>query len=254
MPRGVRKAGPTTRKVRMRALAVHDLTYAYGGSANALTRVSLTIEQASIVGLIGPNGSGKSTLIKNVFDLLKLQHGSIHVAGHAHDSPAAKAAAAYLASNDHLPDFLSPREYVTMMSRLHGEEPDHEHAAELFDRFSMTGRYDDLIEKFSHGMRKKTQIVAGLTNPRTLTVIDETLNGIDLDAQQIVEAELRDLRSAGHAVLLCSHDFAMLERVADRIVFLDYGIVVQDAPTAELVDAHGSLSDMTYRYLASDGR
>jgi len=235
-------------------LEVKSVRYSYDGFMNVLEDVSFSIGEGTIVGLIGPNGSGKSTLIKNIFDLLRLQSGSIGVDGHEHASAAAKSQGTYLTSNDYLPEFLSAREYVSLLGSLYHIDVDHTRARDLFRKFSMEGRYDNLIEDYSHGMRKKTQLISALLMSRPLTVIDETLNGIDLEALYLSEIEFRRLRDEGLSILLCTHDFALLERVADRIVFLDLGQLVIDKPTNSLIAEYGSLATMVFDHIGSDLR
>ncbi|MGW1072467.1 ABC transporter ATP-binding protein [Streptomyces sp. NPDC002537] len=238
----------------MSLLNVNDVSYSYDGIVNVLLDVSFTVEEGTIVGLVGPNGSGKSTLIKNVFDLVRLQSGSIRIGGHEHARPEAKRLSMYLSSNDYLPEFLTAREYLSMMGRLFGLDVDHDEAVGLFRKFAMDGRYDDLIEDYSHGMRKKTQLVSALVIRPPLTVIDETLNGIDLEALHLAEKEFRRVRDEGRSILLCTHDFAVLERLADRTLFLDLGHVVYDEPTKDLVEEHGSLAAMVFDYLETSQR
>jgi ABC-2 type transport system ATP-binding protein len=235
-------------------LEVAHLSYSYDHAVEVLADVSLSLPRGSVVGLIGPNGSGKSTLIKNVFDLLRSQSGSITLNGHPHSSARAKTEAMYLASNDYLPEFLSAREYVELLARMYGVEVDAAEMRDLFARYSMAGRYDDLIENYSHGMRKKTQLVAALLMRRPLMVIDETLNGMDLEALHLCEADLRRLRAAGHTILLCTHDFALLERLSDRVLFLDLGQLVFDEPTERLVSGPGSLATLVFDHLESEHR
>ena len=141
-----------------------------------------------------------------------------------------------------------------MLGRLYGVEVDHAVADRLFETFSMSGRYDDLIEDYSHGMRKKTQLISALLMRRPLTIIDETLNGIDIEALYLTEQELTRLRDEGRSVVLCSHDFALLERLTDRVLFLDHGILVADASTSSLVEEHGSLATMVFGHLDSQSR
>ncbi|MGW0825511.1 ATP-binding cassette domain-containing protein [Streptomyces sp. NPDC002845] len=238
----------------MSLLYVNDVSYSYDGIVNVLLDVSFTVEEGTIVGLVGPNGSGKSTLIRNIFDLVRLQSGSIRIGGHEHARPEAKQLGMYLSSNDYLPEFLTAREYISMMGKLFDLDVDHDEAIGLFHKFSMEGRYDHLIEDYSHGMRKKTQLVSALVMRRPLTIIDETLNGIDLEALHLAEKEFRRIRDAGRSILLCTHDFAVLERLADRTLFLDLGHVVYDEPTKDLIEEHGSLSAMVFDYLETSQR
>ena len=238
----------------MSLLNVSDVSYSYDGIVNVLLDVTFTVEKGTIVGLVGPNGSGKSTLIKNIFDLVRLQSGSIWIGGQEHARPEAKQLGMYLASNDYLPEFLTAREYISMMGKLYGLDADHDEALALFRKFAMEGRYDDLIEDYSHGMRKKTQLVSALVIRPPLTVIDETLNGIDLEALHLAEKEFSRARDEGRSILLCTHDFAVLERLADRTVFLDLGHVVYDESTNHLVEEHGSVAAMVFDYLETAQR
>lgn len=236
----------------MTALEVRSLGFAYEAGVRVLEEVSLRVDAGQVVGLVGPNGSGKSTLIRTVFDLLATQSGRIEIGGVAHTAVAAKERSLYLPSDDHLPQFLTGREYLDMIGALYRRQADD--AASLFTRFGMQGRLDDLIEDYSHGMRKKTQLVSALTMRRPLTVIDETLNGIDVESLRLCEKELSRLRTDGAAVLLCTHDFALLERLADRVVFLDLGRVVADDTTQALLDRHGSLASMIFAHLDAEDR
>ena len=219
-----------------------------------LDNVSFSVDHGEIVGLIGPNGSGKSTMLRVVLDLLQAQGGSVAINGLDHTSVAARSEALYLASNDYLPQFLTAREYIVMLAKLYNVRLDMEAASELFRRFSMQGRLDHLIEDYSHGMRKKTQLVSALLMRRPLTVIDETLNGIDLEALWTISRELPELRDEEHSVLLVTHDLPLLERLADRIIFLDLGKIVVDAATDKLLSEYGTLEAMVSEWLSSGER
>lgn len=236
----------------MTALDVRSVGFAYEVGVRVLEDVSLRVHPGQVVGLVGPNGSGKSTLIRAIFDLLATQSGQIEIGGAAHTTVAAKERSLYLPSDDHLPQFLTGREYLDMVGALYRHDTDA--AAELFTRFGMRGRLDDLIEDYSHGMRKKTQLISALTMRRPLTVVDETLNGIDVESLRLCEKELARLRADGGAVLLCTHDFALLERLADRVVFLDLGRIVADDATPALLDRHGSLASMVFAHLDAEDR
>lgn len=105
------------------------------------------------------------------------------------------------------------------------------------------------MEDYSHGMRKKTQLISAFLMRRPLTVIDETLNGIDIEALYLVEKELARMRSEGCGILLCSHDFLMLERIADRVVFLDYGHVIADTAVSQLRIEGSSVVELVLTHL-----
>jgi ABC-2 type transport system ATP-binding protein len=220
-------------------LDVHDVGFTYRSAQTAaLCAVTFGVGPGEIVGLVGPNGSGKSTLIKLIFNLIERQKGEILVNGCDHRSEKARSSAIYLPSDNELPEFLTGREYLRILAGLYGEGP---RAAEWdvearFSEFGMDGRCDHLIEDYSHGMQKKLLLSGAFLLQRQLTVIDETLNGIDLDAVETCKAEFHDMRGRGQSVVLCSHDFSLLEEVADRVVVLRAGRLVADLEVgAELV-------------------
>ena len=84
---------------------------------------------------------------------------------------------------------------VELLARMYGLDVNPGQMHDLFARYSMAGRYDDLIENYSHGMRKKTQLVAALLMRRPLLVVDETLNGMDLEALHLCEGCAKDYLS-----------------------------------------------------------
>lgn len=236
----------------MSLLTVDGLNFGYSNDVRVLHDVCLSVESGQVTGLIGPNGSGKSTLIKVVLDLLDAGSGRITIDGHPHASTHAKMAAIYLASNDYLPPFLTGREYLKLLARMYSAPYDDSRADQYFTDFGMHGRLGDLIEDYSHGMRKKTQLIAAFLQRRPLTIVDETLNGIDFESLAVVEQEFRAMRSEGLGILLCTHDFALLERLADRIAFLDLGHVMVDAPLSTCLDDHTSLAAMVSHHLGGD--
>ena len=234
-------------------LEISEVEFACTPHVPVLRSVTLGMLPGEIVGLIGPNGSGKSTLIKLVFDILANQSGSIRISGKRHVSKAAKTDAIYLASNDDIPEFLTGQEYLALLAKLYGEELSRAEIRETFGRLGMANRETCLLEDYSHGMRKKVQLAAAFLFRRPLTVVDETLNGIDLDALYFCEDAFGNLRDSGASVLLCTHDFALLERIADRVVMLNAGRIQFDLPTSVLLDSWPSIDVAVRSVLRAPG-
>jgi ABC-2 type transport system ATP-binding protein len=230
-------------------LSVANVNYAYNSRTQVLHDVSFTIAENQVVGLIGPNGSGKSTLIKVILDLLQLQSGRVCIGSDSSQSRRAKMSSIYLSSNDYLPEFLTGEEYVRFMHGLYGEPIDHAALKSQFARYSMRERHRDLIEDYSHGMRKKLQLIAAFMLRRKFTVIDETLNGVDIDAIKVFERDIRELAKEGRSVLLCSHDFPMLEHVADGLAVLIQGALVVQAPVRQIIADHGTIANLANEFI-----
>lgn len=141
---------------------------------------------------------------------------------------------------------------------MYGIDIDEGRFLSLLTRYGLAGRERDLIEDYSHGMQKKLQLIVAFLLRVPLTVIDETLNGIDVESLFFAAQDLRDLCNDGRAVLLCTHDFAMLERIADRVVFLYNGCIAQDSAVSAVDDEYGSIENLTMDVLgvewSMDGR
>jgi ABC-2 type transport system ATP-binding protein len=230
-------------------LSVDNVNYAYNSRTQVLHDVSFRIAENQVMGLIGPNGSGKSTLIKVILDLLQLQNGRVCIGSDSSQSRSAKMSSIYLSSNDYLPEFLTGEEYVRFMHGLYGEPMDHAALKSQFARYSMRDRHRDLIEDYSHGMRKKLQLIAAFMLRRKFTVIDETLNGVDIDAINVFERDIRELAKEGRSVLLCSHDFTMLEHIADELAVLIQGAMVVQAPVRQIIQDHGTIADLANEFI-----
>lgn len=232
------------------ALDVRGVSFRYPRAKNTvLTDVTFHVQPGELVGLIGPNGSGKSTLIRTMFDIYAVQSGSIFVLGVNHADSLARMQSLYLSTNDDLPGFLTGEEYVQLFAQMYGVEIDATRFSALLKRYGLSGREHDLIEDYSHGMQKKLQLIVAFLLRAPLTVIDETLNGIDIESLFFAAQDLRDLCDEGHAALLCTHDFAMLERVADRVVLLYNGCIVEDLTVSHIRNEYGSIENLTMEVL-----
>jgi ABC-2 type transport system ATP-binding protein len=226
-------------------LEVFDVVFGYSADHRIINQLSLEIADGEIVGLLGPNGAGKSTLIKLLFDLLEVESGSILIAGASHRTLAAKQQIMYLSSEDQLPDFLRGSEYLNLLGKLYSHPVMSEpRMAELFSCFGMSGRQHDLIEDYSHGMRKKVQLIAAFEIQPPLIIIDETMNGIDLDARRQCIKEFDRLKANGNTVILCSHDFSLLEDIASRALVLVGGRIIDEIDLVQVKHDGTRLSNL----------
>lgn len=230
-------------------LRVSHVSFSYNADRYVLFDVSFDVCPGQVVGLIGANGAGKTTLIKLIFNVLSLKKGEIRVAGSSNRAAPARLSSIYLSTNDNMPGFLTGEEYVHLFESLYGVCHDDTRTSHLLRRYGLFAQRDRLIEDYSHGMKKKLQFVTALVLSRPLTVIDETLNGIDMESLYYAADDIRSQCDADSAVLLCTHDFAMLERIADRIVLVHDGIVEYDGSVDEIHDEYGSIESLTMNKL-----
>lgn len=225
-------------------LYIKNLSFSYNGKNLILNNLSLTLEYGSVLALVGPNGSGKSTLIKNIFDILQKDSGRILINNVKNNKVKAKKNIMYMSDNNSIPDFLTGREYININMKMYDVNINKKDIDKYITRYALTDHIDSLIEGYSHGMKKKLQLITAFLLRRPLTIIDETLNGVDLEALYLAEEDISRLRFEGLSIILCSHDIPMLSRVADSVLVLVNGEIVEHNKLGDIIDKYGSLEEL----------
>lgn len=218
-------------------LRVTDLRKMYRARA-ALDGVNLTIERGQLVCLIGPNGAGKSTLMRTITGLQAPDAGTVVVSGdevQAHPALARRRTALVPQEVD-LVEFLTTRETVELAVEVRsGPVSDHEQRiAAAVSACRLGDVVNTAVATLSGGTRRKVAIAAALASNPDVIVLDESFVGLDPESCFSLEAALRTYCDAGGAVLLASHTLDTVERIADRVVVMARGRVVEDLPIAEV--------------------
>jgi ABC-2 type transport system ATP-binding protein/lipopolysaccharide transport system ATP-binding protein len=197
----------------------------------ALDDLSFSIPRGEVVGIVGLNGSGKSTLLKLVAGILKPSVGSIWHQGSI--SPLIELGAGF----DH---DLTARENVFLNGAVLG-----------YSKKSMEAKYDEIIDfselhdfqdvavkNFSSGMVARLGFaIATITKPDIL-IVDEILSVGDFLFQEKSEQRINEMMSGGTTVLLVSHAIKQIERLCERVIWLDKGKMVMDGPALEVCAAY----------------
>jgi ABC-2 type transport system ATP-binding protein len=204
----------------------------------ALQDVSLTLRPGEIIALLGPNGAGKTTLMRAIAGRLKLDSGAVSLCGQdPYLEPSARAKLGIVPQTIALYPALTPRQNLDIFARLAGLRGAAIKAAvaEALARAQLADRADEALHGLSGGMQRRLNIVAGTLQNPVLLLLDEPTVGVDLDARQTIHALLQDLRDAGMAILVSTHDFEQASAIADRVAFMAGGKLLADGPVAALV-------------------
>ena len=196
------------------------------GQVEAFRSVSLCVPEGSAVGLIGANGAGKSTLLRVLVNLLTPTSGQASVMGV--DSRTLGASVftrlGYLAAGQTLPQVQTLGD-VLAWCRPFYPTWDADLAARLLHVLALDAR--QALRTASRGTRLKAHVVATLAFRPPLLLLDEPLEGLDpLTRDQVVDALLDLMGQEGTTVLLASHDLDVLERLLDRVAFLQHGTLL----------------------------
>ena len=202
------------------------------GKVCALDGLDLAIAPGECVGVVGRNGAGKSTLFRVIIGAETADAGRV-------ETDPRMDRLEFLARTGFVPDSLSVYEWMTVGSAI-------EFVASLQPRFDRAWS-DELvallaldraakIRDLSRGTQARLAFVLGLSHRPDLVLLDEPLLGVDAVTHDAVLEVLARMRSVqGCTMLIASHQLGDLARLADRVVFLDRGKVVEQCETDELV-------------------
>jgi ABC-2 type transport system ATP-binding protein len=203
---------------------------------SAVDGVSLQIRQGEIFGLLGPNGAGKSTTIRMLCTLLEPTSGAARVNGFDLTRQANQVRqnlGTVLAGERSIYWKLTARENLEYFAALYHIPPDvaKKRVSELLERMELTARADDLVEKFSTGMKQRVAISKALVANPPILLLDEPTLGLDPQAARNLRELIAQLKQEGHTILLTTHYMEEADQLSDRIGIIDQGkIIALDTP------------------------
>jgi len=209
------------------------------GELTAVDDVSFEVEKGEIFAFLGPNGAGKTTTIKMLTTLLKPTGGSIDLDGldPAVDPNGARRRFGIVFQDPSLDADLTAAENMEIHGVLYGvpRAPRIERTEMLLRLFELWERRDDLVKKFSGGMKRRLEIARGLLHTPKILFLDEPTLGLDPQSRKLLWTHVQTLNETeGVTVFLTTHYMDEAERVAGRIAIIDHGKIVAMGTSAEL--------------------
>jgi ABC-2 type transport system ATP-binding protein len=214
-------------------VVVESVTKRYGETL-AVDGVSLRVGAGEVYALLGANGAGKSTLIRMMTGLSEPDSGSVTVCGEemARRPLAAKRHVGYLPEELYFYQRLTGREYLRLVAGL--KEADADDVATEIEFFELNAVADKWVGGYSLGMRKKLGLAAAFTGAPRVLVLDEPLNGLDVEMMRKLRLRLSSERDAGRSFVVSSHVMSFVERAAGRACVMSAGRIVAEGSPAEL--------------------
>jgi len=223
------------------AVVVDRLVKAYG-AVRAVDGLTFSVARGETVALLGGNGAGKTTTLSMILGLLKPTSGTVTVLGHdMADRPAAALARMNFASPYvDLPARLTVAEMLSVYARLYGIDRRRERIEETLERFDLLDLRDRPLGKLSAGQKTRAGLAKAQINRPRVLVLDEPTASIDPDTGDRIRSDLEaTARVDGTAILLASHNMDEVMRLADRVLMMRAGRIVDEGAPKQLVERHG---------------
>ena len=219
------------------AVSVTGLRKSYGDVV-ALDEVSFEMAAGSVLGLLGPNGSGKTTAVSILSTALRADGGRATVCGFdvATQGAAVRRVIGLAGQYAAVDANLTGRENLALIGRLSRlpRPRARDRASELLADFGLTAAADRLVRTYSGGMRRRLDVAAALVHQPPVLFLDEPTTGLDPESRFALWDVVRQLVAAGTTVLLTTQYLEEADALAERIVILDSGRVVEVGTPAEL--------------------
>ena len=225
----------------------------------ALQGVTFTIARGECVAILGQNGSGKSTLVRLLSTLLINDGGEARIFGHDafHDTKIIRRLVNRVSVEASFFKMMSASENLSYAARFYGMPPSVTRTAipEILEKVGFPAdRRGESMENLSRGMQQKVALARALLTSPVLLLLDEPTTGLDPRSKLEVQEFIREVRVTHDAtILLCTHDMAEAEALADRVGLLDRGELLFLEPVADVKRRYG-VETLEEAFFAATGR
>ncbi|MES2300286.1 MAG: amino acid ABC transporter ATP-binding protein [Pseudomonadota bacterium] len=215
------------------------------GTFPVLSECSTHVGKGDVLVICGPSGSGKSTLIKTINGLEPFQQGTIHVdgisVGDRHTNlPALRARIGMVFQNFELFPHLSVRANLTLgQVKVLGRSLDEatERGLRYLERVGLKAQQDKYPHQLSGGQQQRVAIARALSMDPIAMLFDEPTSALDPEMINEVLDVMVGLAQDGMTMMVVTHEMGFARRVAERIVFMDHGRILEDSPKDAFFDA-----------------
>jgi polar amino acid transport system ATP-binding protein len=229
------------------------------GALEVLKGIDATVGKGEVVCIIGPSGSGKSTMLRCVNGLEDYQKGRVLVEGQVVDRTAAsirevrmEVAMVFQRFNlfPHrtvLENVIEGPVYVKGENRASAEK----RGRALLERVGLAEKANAHPQQLSGGQQQRVAIARALAMQPRAILFDEPTSALDPELVGEVLTVMRDLAREGMTMLIVTHEIAFAREVADRVLFIDGGVIVEHGPPAEVLvrPTHPRTQDFLHRVL-----
>lgn len=219
-------------------IETHDLSKQFNHDFWAVDGVTITVQPGQILALLGQNGAGKTTTVRMLTALLKPTRGWARVGGYdiTRNPQEIRSTVGVLTEQHGLYMRMSGAEYLDFFGEVYGLEPRLRKSRSdyLLEYFGLTEAAHRRSGEYSKGMKQKLALARALMHDPTVLLLDEPTSAMDPESAQLVRNEISRLRSSQRTIIICTHNLAEAESLADRIAIIYRGKILLNGTLDEL--------------------
>ncbi|MGE5464430.1 MAG: ATP-binding cassette domain-containing protein [Syntrophothermus sp.] len=219
-------------------IETNDLSKQFNNSFWAVDGVTLTVQPGQILALLGQNGAGKTTTVRMLTSLLTPTRGWARVAGFdvTKNPREVRSNVGVLTEQHGLYMRMSGEEYLDYFGKVYGLDAQARKSRSIYllDYFGLTEAARRRCGEYSKGMKQKLALARSLIHDPSVLLLDEPTSAMDPESARLVRDEIERLRSSQRTIIICTHNLAEAEALADRIAIIYRGRVLLSGTLDEL--------------------
>jgi ABC-2 type transport system ATP-binding protein len=208
------------------------------GEFTAVKDVSLHVAEGEVLALLGPNGAGKTTTVRMLGSILKPTRGYARIAGYdtVEEAKSVRRVIGLLTEFPGLYLRMKGLDYLSFFGELQGMPKNiiRQRSEELLKRFELWEARDKQVGQYSKGMKQKLTLVRAMLHDPQVLFLDEPTSAMDPHSAKLVRDAIANLRQEKRTIVLCTHNLAEAEQLADRIAIVRRGQIIAQGTPAEL--------------------
>ncbi len=210
-------------------LETHDLSKQFDDFW-AVDGINLNLAEGEVLALLGPNGAGKTTTVRMLTSILRPSRGRASINGYdvVTQADRVRASVGVLTEQHGLYGRMPADEYLDFFGQIYGLDlrARSQRSQRLLHEFGLDGARKQRIGEYSKGMRQKLALARALLHDPPVLLLDEPTSAMDPESSRLVRDTIGELRSSKRTIIICTHNLAEAEELADQIAIIRGGRII----------------------------
>jgi len=227
----------------MNAIEVKNLKKVFD-SVKAVDGIDVKVREGEIFGLLGPNGAGKTTTIRMLATMTRPTSGQALVCGKdvTNDPDGVRHCIGIVFQDPALDDQLTGKENLDFHARMYGipKKEREKNIKEVLELVELSNRADEVVEKYSGGMKRRLEIARGLMHKPKVLFLDEPTLGLDVQTRRVIWRHIMKLNKAYNiTIILTTHYIEEADFICERVAIIDHGKILALGKPEKLKESMG---------------